>query len=120
MRDGFDFIAITQLYEVAEVVLHHGQMVQMVPDAGGKYLFVSAANDALPRGVRGDKEQIEGDLIDLDEEVCRGVRPIHEEIDITARVTRVAAKLRVDRGGAAQFPGAPHEVNDVGCVPDRS
>ena len=120
MCNGLDFISITQLDEVTEVVLYHGQVIQMIPDAGGQHLLVSAANDALSRCVRGHEEQVEGDLIDLYQEVGRGVRPVHEEIDMTTRLTRIAAKLWINRGGTAQISGAPHEVNDTGCVPRRS
>src|SRR5690606_35851925 len=74
------FVAVTHADDVAEPVLDHGQVIQVVVHAIRQPALVTETNDSLLRQVRVRPEHVERDLVDLDE--CALVRVAAVDIEV--------------------------------------
>ena len=117
MNYGLDFIAIAEADPIAEVILHDGQMVEVIVDVGGECLRIAAADQPL-QGLAGRlPKDLEGQLIGLYQRAFVAVGAIDEKVQVATCVGLVGLKGRVDRRGLTEAPGLLHELERPVAVP---
>ena len=120
MGDRFDLVAVSHADGVAEVVLHDGQMVEVVADVGRQQQLIALTDDHLLGRARGLPVDVEGDLVGLHERAVARVRPIEEEVDVASSLGLVGVEGGVHGRGASRRAGAPHEIEHSRVVPGGS
>ena len=96
MKHRLDFVAVAHADEVAEVVLHHGQVVDVVPDVGREHLLVALADDLLLGLVGRPPIDVERDLVGFDQGALSRIWAIEEEVHVAPSTRLVRLKRGID------------------------